>query len=405
MPVPDLLDAFVVTMPGLEPLAASELAALRIPGGKTVPGGIVLSLSRRDLVRANLWLRTASRVLVRLGRFRAAHLSELTRRAAALPWTQYLDDHVPVVVRATCHRSRIYHSGAAAERVAQALAEATGRADLPAHGGGGVDEDGAAQAVLVRIDRDACEVSLDASGAHLHRRGYRTETSPAPLRETLAAALLARAGYTGASPLWDPLCGSGTLPIEAALIATRRPPGRHRGFAFTGWRDHDPDLLAAVQAEADAAARPAPAAIRGSDRDAGAVALALRNAGRAGVADLVTFERCAVSAVALPEGPGLVVANPPYGRRLGQAPALRDLYAALGHLVTRARPPWRLALVTPDARLAAATGVSFQPSPMSLSNGGIPVRLFLSVEGQGTGNGNGNGQGKGRDPGAAAPIT
>jgi putative N6-adenine-specific DNA methylase len=243
-----------------------------------------------------------------------------------------------------------------------------------------VDEDAAAegdaQLFVVRLLRDHVTVSADASGELLHRRGWRQATAKAPLRETLAAALLAASEWDGIAPLVDPFCGSGTIPIEAALLARRMAPGAGRSFAAERW----PGVSGAVGGKlrdqlAAASLGRAPGAIVGADRDAGAIAAALSNAERAGVQQDVTFEERSISALELPEGgPGWVVSNPPYGVRVGDTDRVRDLWARFGMVLRERASGWRVALLSPDASLERQLRIPLHVVAQT-ANGGIPVRL------------------------------
>lgn len=367
------MELFAVAPPGIEALLERELAALGIQG-RAVPGGVELRGDAATVRRVNLESRLASRLLLRLGRFETLHLNELEKLTAKLDVAPFLRADEPLAVRATCRKSRIYHSGAAEERVHRALARKF-RIDLaPAHAD--LDEDDAPpQTVLVRFDHDVCTLSLDTSGAHLHKRGYRLETAKAPLRETLAAALLAEAGYQGDVAFVDPLCGSGTFAIEAASIATRSAPGRLRSFAFERWPSHDPRALRLLRDAAEARRRPAPAPIVASDRDEGAVRAARRNAERAQVA--IDVRHHALSDSRPPGSQGLLLTNPPYGARVGDPVRLRDLYATLGKLANRQYEEWTVGFVTTDPRLAQASGLAFTRSTPPLPHGGLRVKLYL----------------------------
>lgn len=388
MPAAAPLSLFAITAPGLEPLTAAELRALGDEGARVEAGGVAWEGSLESLYRANLWLRTASRVVARLGEeFRATSFAELEKRARRLPWERFVAAGRPVRFRVTCRKSRLYHSDAVAERFAAAVeravpgarAASSGAAREAADGEGEEREGEDAQLVVVRFLRDRCTVSVDASGALLHRRGYRQAVARAPLRETLAAALLLAAGWDGTTSLLDPMCGSGTIPIEGALIARRLAPGRHRRFAFMHWPGFDAALWARLVARADADALPAsPVAIQGSDRDAGAIAAAAANAERAGVAADLELRVRALSAIEPPSGPGLVAANPPYGVRVGEADALRNLYAQLGHVLRARCPGWTLALLSPDRRLEGQLALDLAER-LRTSNGGIPVRVVTGA--------------------------
>jgi putative N6-adenine-specific DNA methylase len=331
---------------------------------------------------ANLWLRTATRVVVRAAEFRAETFYDLERRAARIPWSRFIAPGAPVRLRVTCRKSRLYHSDAVAERVARAVHAAGGR--VMSTGAPGTtaaqpgDTGALEQLVVVRMHRDQCTISMDTSGDLLHRRGYRQETAKAPLRETLAAALLMASGWEARGPLLAPLCGSGTVAIEAAWLARGRAPGLDRSFAFMRWPDFDEASWHAIQAEArtrDRGASPVP--IHASDRDAGATGAASRNAARAGVGGDIEVTTRAVSAVDPPSGRGWLVTNPPYGVRVGDRQRLRDLYAQLGHVAREKCEGWTVVILAADRALARHTGLAFNVG-VRTSNGGIPVEILTA---------------------------
>lgn len=346
------LELFVPTTPGLEPALVDELDALGVGPIDVEPGGVSLS-GGLDLVgKLNLHLATASSVLATLGSFRATALGEFERKAALLDWTPFLREGQSVEFRVTTRKSRLYHTGAIAERLGNAA-----RGVVPGvHIGDGSNEHpDAPQRFVVRGVRDRWIIRADSSGEHLHRRGYRLETGRAPLRESIAAGVLRLSGWDPETPLVDPLCGSGTFVIEAALRACRRAPGDHRPFAFQRWDGFDADGWATQRASALSVIRPAPAPLVGSDRDAGAVAAARANAERAGIAGSVQFAHQAVSSLSAPDSanPGAIVCNPPWGRRVGGSRDLRDLYARLGQVARRGFSGWRMVVVSPDPKLVA----------------------------------------------------
>lgn len=373
---------FAVAAPGLEPMVAQELAGLGLPAEATT-GGAAFRGGEPEIYRANLHLRTASRVLLRLGEFFADSFSELRARASRLPWAAYLQPGQPVSIKVTAHKSKLYHSDAVAERVAGAMADRLGQPVVPVKGPSEAEDEAPAAAgpvpalVVVRLMRDIVTLSLDTSGRLLHQRGYRLATAKAPLRETLAAAMLLGSGWDPATPLLDPFCGAGTLPIEAALLALNIAPGRARRFAFMDWPGFQPALWDQLLAEADLARGESAPPLLGSDRDAGAIEAALANAERAGVTAHIAFERRAVSALAAPPGPGWVVTNPPYGVRTQAGGDLRNLYAQFGKTLRARCPGWHVALLTSDQRLAHATGLRFAPQrTLRLVNGGLRVSLM-----------------------------
>lgn len=373
-------DCFAACGVGLEPILAAELRALarthRLELRGEEPGGVDFAADLAGIQGANLHLRTASRVLARIGGFHASAFHELERRARRLPWELFLAPGAAVTFRVTSRKSRLYHQGAVAQRLLSAAAEQVGGLRVaPA-----AEEDESAtaagvQVVVVRLFRDECTVSADSSGELLHRRGYRLATAKAPLRETLAAAMLLAGGWEGTAPLLDPMCGSGTIPIEGALLARRIPPGLHRRFAFEDWPGHDGDAWRRLRDEAAGQVLPrASAPILGSDRDEGAIEAAAANAARAGVRDDIVFRRAAISAVEPPEQAGWLVCNPPYGTRVGERARLRNLYAQLGNVARRHCPGWRIVLLSAHAELERQTRLPLART-LETVNGGIRVHL------------------------------
>lgn len=387
-------DAFAITAPGLAPRCAAELRALGIVPRAVEDAGVAFDATPEQLWRANLWLRTASRVIVRLAQFEARSFAELEKRAAGVDWARVAPWDAPTAprLRVTCRKSRLYHSDAVAERVARAWAQHVGGDGQWTAGAEDEDapEGDEAPLLVVRFVHDRCTISADASGALLHRRGWRQAVAKAPLRETLAAGMLLSVGYDGSAPLLDPCCGSGTIAIEAALLARRLAPGRHRSFAFERWPSFDPAAWRALLAEADAAALPrAPHPIVASDRDAGAVEAARANAERAGVAADVDVRHAPLSAVEPPAGDrGWLVTNPPYGKRVGDAEALGALWTRLGQYGAQRVPGWTLGVLAADARLAGTLETSYGAAldvALATSNGGLPVRVLTNGSGASAG--------------------
>jgi len=366
-------ECYAVAPPGLETLTARELRTLGLAPWRVEPGGVEFRCTPEGLYAANLELRTASRVLVRMARFHASTFYELERHAKRVPWERFTASGAPLQFGITSRKSKLYHQRAVAERLAAAAERLAGVRAAPHLAG--EDPGGDAQLVVVRLVHDECTLSADSSGAHLHHRGYRLASAKAPLRENLAAAMVLAAGWEPSAPLVDPLAGSGTIPIEAALIARRIAPGLSRAFGFERWPEFDPACWSRLVAAARARALPrAPWRILGSDRDAGAVAAAAANAERAGVAGDVELRHCAVSAIEPPPGPGWVVTNPPYGVRVGERAKLRNLYAQLGNVLRRRCPGCALAMLSAHPELERQVGVPLQPL-FDTTNGGLRVRL------------------------------
>jgi len=443
---------FVACAPGLEIITAQEIrslgflptnvAAAAVLGGVNAAkldytdGGvetIISSTNNSDsdanthleaVYRLNLFLRTASRVLVRLGEFYAAAFSELRKKAGRLEWEAYLSPGQSVALRVTCHKSRLYHSDAIAERVLGAITDRMG-SPVPLARFNENASNTLPQLVVVRLLHDHVTISIDSSGEHMHRRGYRLAAAKAPLRETLAAGVLLASGWDRVSPLLDPFCGSGTIPIEAALLAKDLAPGRLRRFAFMDWPGFDQDRYERLLVNSCQSAREhevysrkvyndkawdwpsgdslndrdtkalgmAPAApvsdhvagaydkaptILSSDRDAGAIAMAEANASRAGISDSIEFSCLAVSAVEPPAGSGWVITNPPYGLRVSAQKDLRNLYAQFGKVLRMKCPGWRYAILCNDERLFSNSGLR-PKAHLSFENGGVPVKLYCGT--------------------------
>ncbi len=381
---------FIVCQPGVEPFLSRELRSLGLSGfpprangfdSHEEKGGLELEGSFRDVYACNLHLRTASRVLVRLGSFHAATFDELRRKSRKLTWERYLKSERPITLRVTSRGSRLYHETAVAERIAGTISDRLGgpvqvakfRHEAATEGTPLMPADLLPQLILVRLLGNECTISIDSSGELLYRRGYRLAATKAPLRETLAAGMLLSSGWDLASPLIDPFCGSGTIPIEAALLAQQIPPGKNRCFSFMHWPDFQKPVWDGLFSTGSEAKRSCPK-ILASDRDAGAVSAAKENAARAGVSEWIEFSCRAVSSIDPPAGPGWVVTNPPYGIRTESDTDLRNLYAQFGKVLRAKCPGWSVTLLGRSPQLLHSTGIHFGRG-IPLTNGGIRVRM------------------------------
>ena len=230
------------------------------------------------------------------------------------------------------------------------------------------------QLIFVRLLQDKCTISIDSSGDLLHRRGYRLAVAKAPLRETLAAGMILASGWDRVSPLLDPFSGSGTIPIEAALMAQQIHPACKRHFAFMDWPNFDRTSWDALFSDALSSHPTTFPRIIASDRDAGAIRAAQANAERAGVGDCIEFTCRAISAIEPPPGPGWVVTNPPYGLRTKTNQDLRNLYAQFGRVLRAKCPGWQVTMLCSSVQLLHHTGLELDKG-IPLMNGGIRVRL------------------------------
>jgi putative N6-adenine-specific DNA methylase len=358
-------EIFLATVPGLEPVLAEEVGLKGFKRPRAVPGGVVTRGGWPDVWRANLWLRGAGSVLARIASFRVVHLAQLDELAHGVDWAAVLRRDVAFRVEASCAGSRLYHSGAVAQRVATAIRDTLGAPEAP----------DAPVTVMARVEKDVCTISIDTSGEPLHKRGFKEAVNAAPMRETMAALFLRQCGYDGTEPMIDPMCGSGTFVIEAAEIAARLNPGRGRGFAFELLANFDAEAWARMRAVVRAGATGV--VCHGRDRDAGAVAMSIANAERAGVSGITAFRQGVISELVPPEGPpGLVMVNPPFGARLGDSAKLVPLYQAMGQVLRERFAGWRVGLVAQEARLAQATGLPFLAPGAPVPHGGLRVTLW-----------------------------
>ena len=371
--------------PGFAPLVAAECDALALPVGEVSPAGVSLSLTLPELFRLNCWSRCASRVIVRLASFEARDFATLEKAATKVPWGRVVHAGASVRLRVTCKKSRLYHSDAVAERIARGIVAAVTGAQVVGRARDDEDDhesDAPTQLIVVRFDHDRCTISADSSGPLLHRRGWRLAVAKAPLRETLAAGILAALPWNGEVPLVDPFCGSGTIGIEAALRARDIAPGLSRHFAMEQWPDAPSAAYAGERAAARARVKPGvPVPIVLRDRDAGAIEAARANAARAGVLDDLVIEQGALSDTDLASigDRGVVLTNPPYGQRVSGGADLRGLFARLGDVLRAGGRGWRLGmLVPPDRALAGQLRLQLEPA-LRTANGGLPVELLASV--------------------------
>lgn len=360
---------FVVVPPGLESVCSEELRQLGVASQQAERGGIEFSGGLRELYLANLWLRSASRVLVRVGEFRSRDFPDLFRKCRLLPWGRFLRPGQSLAVRVTCRKSRLLHS----DRVEQVIREGVAKALGPA-----TEQLAQPEALLVvKIVEDRCQVSIDSSGEHLHRRGYRQHPVAAPLRENLAAGLLLSCGWDDNEALVDPLCGSGTFAIEAALLAARIPPGGRRKFAFMDWPGFRNGLWTNLLQEARRRRRQPVNRIFARELRPEVLAAARENAVAAEVAELIDWQQGDVLKLPAPAGAGLLLTNPPYGERLGERNELDAWFAALGQCCADRYRDWRLALVVPDQQLVRGWARPLHRQ-LSFKNGGLAVSLVVS---------------------------
>jgi putative N6-adenine-specific DNA methylase len=364
---------FVTCAKGLEELVAGELSALGLSSAKIERGGVSFTGSFADGCNACLWLRTASRVLLVLAEFPAASPQELYDGVRTVDWPHYLRPEMTLAVDAVLRDSAMTHSGFIAlktkDAVVDSIRDRFGRRP-------DVDTKAPDLRVNVHLVKNRCTLSLDLAGDPLDRRGYRLDRNQAPLRENLAAALVAFSGWQGEVPLYDPMCGSGTIAIEAALLAAKTAPGLLREkFAFQSWPHHDPAIWKNLVATAEALRlRELPLKLHGSDRSPAAIDMARQNARRAGVAGMIAFTPADITTFA-PSSPAVIIFNPPYGERMGETGELAGLYSLLGDVLKQRCKGTSAYILCGNSELAKHIGLK-ATRRIPLWNGPIECRLM-----------------------------
>jgi putative N6-adenine-specific DNA methylase len=365
---------FVTTAKGLEELTARELAALGMTGVKMERGGVSFSGRLVDGCRACLWLRTASRVLMVLAEFPATTPQELYDGVHRVNWPKYLKPDMTMAVDSVLRDSAMTHSGFIALKSKDAIVDAMRDkfGNRP-----NVDTRAPDLRVNVHLVKNRCTVSLDLAGEPLDRRGYRLDRNKAPLRENLAAALVAFSGWRGDTPFFDPMCGSGTIVIEAALLAANIAPGLLRErFGFQGWPGHDPTAWRAVINEARELRKSGlEVQLSGFDRSPGAIDMARQNAARAGVARLTAFSAADISTFAPAGVPGMIIFNPPYGERMGDFEELVPFYRTIGDVLKQRCAGSTAFILCGNSELAKHVGLK-ATRRIPLWNGPLECRLL-----------------------------
>jgi len=365
---------FATTFKGLEEVLAGEVAAL---GGEDVaiaPGGVSFSGDMALCYRANLWLRSANRVVTLLSEFPAPTPAALYEGTREIPWTDLFPPERTIAVDANVRESGITHSHFAAQKTKDAIVDrfrdATGRRP-------DVDTVTPDVRIVVRIVRDACAVSLDTSGESLNRRGYRSAPTEASLKETLAAGLILLTGWQGEQPLVDPACGAGTIPIEAAMIAGNVAPGGFgRTFGFQRLHGFDRERWDALRSEAREAARhPVPVRIEGSDISPAAVAGAVKNAANAKLTERILFSARSIRNFSPGEGPGVILCNPPYGARLPGGAQAEAFYREMGEALKKRCRGWTAYLLSGNPAVTKFLGLKTSRK-LPVMNGPIDCRLL-----------------------------
>lgn len=365
-----MFTCFAVAAPGTEPWVADEIRALGYRDVVEVEGGIEFEASLKELMHANLWARTPSRILVRLATFPARELSLLQRRIAKIDLSSFIAKGQSISIKVTCKKSKIYHSGAATERIAESLQSAS---DLKA-----VKGDAQAAELIVRIYRDVVTVSLDSSGGHLHQRGKKSVQGKAPIRETLAAVALRAAGFNGEQAFVDPCAGSGTIVIEAAEVAANRAPGLFRDFAFQHWPCFRTDGWDVLLEEARSLVREPSHELFAFDQSGPAMKSCIANLASKGLEGFVRTQcrplRAGADGLGLKEG--ILVANPPYGQRIGRERDVRRAHKELGGWLSRGLKSWGAMLTTPRLDLIEMMRCRLEPMSGPIYHGGTRIYMI-----------------------------
>ncbi|GAB6088819.1 THUMP domain-containing class I SAM-dependent RNA methyltransferase [Spirochaeta dissipatitropha] len=341
-------DFFASCIPGTEPVLEQELRELGIENGTQQHGGMSWQGSRTAAETIAGKLQTASGLFIKIGSFKVSALPELLKKTSKLPWPEYLSGEEEIEIRVSCFRSKIYHSTAAAERIKSGLEQCLGKLpEKSSHDAEKQEQHSVPRRrISAKIEHNLCSLNISIGQPDLHKHGYRLETAKAPLREDLAAGVLYACRWSADLPLVDPFCGSGTIPIEAARLARRR--------------GENP-------------------AIYGCDRDAGAISMSRNNAERAGEIESILFSCQSVSDLRNSfDKSGLILSNPPYGKRVNSSRDLRNLYARFGDVLRSEFPGWKIGILctagTEGDILLGQMHLNFQ-SIAAFSNGGLPVSL------------------------------
>jgi len=373
---------FAATIPGFEPLVDMELSFLGDPSHErnVLPGGVEFKARLEGCYLANLKLRTAQRILMRIGRFKAMHFSSLRKKTAEIPWELLLNPAQRLEIHVTTKHSRLYHSGAVEGCV---LAAIKGRLATQGISSTEAAPDSRTAGIFVRAQDDVFTLSLDSSGTLLHQRGIKPHKAKAPLRETIAAAALLHAGYDGTVPFLDPMCGSGTFALEAALLARNIPPGWYREFAFMSWPAFRPRRWAYLKRMIEKEILPVPPhpIVTASDIDKRSCTLleeSLRVSRLEGTVKVLRADFFDLNPGTISGGsPGFLAINPPYGLRMGKRKESDTLFLEVCKKLQKDFRHWKLALIVPRRHLLYKVPFPLRVHP--ILHGGLRLSLLTGV--------------------------
>ena len=372
----DLMDFSVPCLFGLEGLVGEELRRLKLADVRAENGSVRFRGGWEAMAAANLRMRMGERVLLRLGAFPAHSFEELFQGVKALPLEDFIPKTGRFPVKGHCLDSQLHSVPDCQAIVKKAAVERLG----VRYGLNWLPETGELYQLQFAIRKDEAEIFLDTSGAGLHKRGYRAVGNDAPLRETLAAAMVELARYRGRDYFWDPFCGSGTIVIEAALIARNRAPGLLRSFSAQSWSCVPAEVWDRVRAEAKDTEFRGEYRILGSDNDPKSVSIAMSNAKKAGVGNLIRFEEADATKRDLPAESGVIVCNPPYGERMMEQRSAQRLYQAFGKHI-RYADGWKKYIITSEPEFEHYFGARADKK-RKLYNGMIQCCLYQYYKGE-----------------------
>ena len=365
----DKFEIFITTQLGLEHLLYDEIKKFEFTNPVLLVGGVSITGDWVDVWKANMYLRGATKVLARIGEFRAFHLAQLDKRARKFPWHITISKGMSIKAEVVTNRkNKIYHAGAAVERIERAISEEIGSKIA-----GSVSS--ADIVFKIRIIDNNVIISIDTSGDGLYKRGYKLATGKAPIRENIASLALYYCGYTGNEPVLDPMCGSGTFIIEAAEISRNLMPGRNRKFSFQNLNSYDEKLVDYFVKKWEN--KISEFTFFGMDRNHNVVEHSIQNSKRAGIDDISNFKAHSIERLSRPKGPeGLVIVNPPYGSRIGKKKDLFSLYRTFGEKMKNEFSGWRVGMITSDNALAQSTRLPLEASELTISNGGLKIQIY-----------------------------
>lgn len=389
---------FAVCPPGLKTLCKNEVEALGsgMENIEGVPGGVAFTCKLPLACQANLCLGSPSKILMRIAAFRADNFSMLEKKIQQIDWELFLPLQVgrdrDLAIQVTTHKSRLYHSGAIEERcrpliegsLSKAWPDTAATMDLPSgyekpSPPAGLPGETPGQTLMIRADHDRFELSLDMSGEFLFKRGIKQRVMEAPLRENLAFAILKTAGFSPEEVLMDPMCGSGTFSLEAAMIQTHIPPGFFRSFAFEQWPGFRPESFRHLKAQLkEKFLMPAETRIFASDTDNTALSALDATIDQYDFLKSVqtlSMDFFDLNPLALTRQKGLVVLNPPYGKRLGNVMDMTGFFTEIGKKLAADFRGWRAAVIYPEKELGRSLGLSLKPMPFF--HGGLD--LFAGI--------------------------